>query len=77
MEALQLDAFYIGAMGSARTTEKRKERLQELDIPLDNINKLHAPVGLDIGSKTPPEIALSILAELTMLRAKLRSESRD
>ncbi len=77
MEALQLDALYIGAMGSARTTAKRKERLQELDIPLNDINKLHAPVGLDIGSKTPPEIALSILAELTMLRAKLRNKSRD
>ncbi|PCJ42581.1 MAG: hypothetical protein COA71_03455 [SAR86 cluster bacterium] len=77
MEALQLDAFYIGAMGSAKTTEKRKERLQMLDIPLDKIEKLHAPVGLDIGSKTPPEIALSILSELTMLRAKTRNLSRD
>jgi len=76
MEALQLDSFYIGAMGSARTTANRKQRLQELDIPLDDINKLHAPVGLDIGSKTPPEIALSILAELTMLRARLRSQNR-
>lgn len=70
MEALQLDAFYIGAMGSALTTEKRKERLQLLDIPSAQIEKLHAPVGLKIGSKTPPEIALSILSELTMLRAK-------
>ncbi len=57
--------------------KKRKERLQELDIPLEDINKLHAPVGLDIGSKTPPEIALSILAEITMLRAKLRNKSRE
>ena len=76
MEALQMDAFYIGAMGSVRTTENRRERLQELDIPLENINKLHAPVGMNIGSKTPPEIAISILAEITMLRAKLRNDSR-
>ncbi len=77
MEALQLDAFYIGAMGSAKTTEKRKERIQMLDIPIEKIENLHAPVGLNIGSKTPPEIALSILSELTMLRATLRNKSRD
>ena len=77
MEALQLDAFYIGAMGSALTTVKRKERLQMLDIPTEQIEKLHAPVGLDIGSKTPPEIALSILSELTMLRSKMRKLNRD
>lgn len=73
MEVLQLDAFYIGAMGSVKTTEKRKERLQALDITAEQLAKLHAPVGLDIGSKTPPEIALSILAELTMLRSKMRT----
>tara|TARA_R110000868_G_scaffold151349_8_gene375698 strand:+ start:102627 stop:103580 length:954 start_codon:yes stop_codon:yes gene_type:complete len=72
MEVLQHDAFYIGAMGSARTTEKRRERLLQLDIPVEHINKLHAPVGLNIGSKTPPEIAVAILAELTQLRAKSR-----
>tara|TARA_R100001143_G_C3360249_1_gene134997 strand:- start:7916 stop:8872 length:957 start_codon:yes stop_codon:yes gene_type:complete len=77
MEALEHDAFYIGAMGSARTTEKRKERLAQLDIDAELINKLHAPVGLDIGSKTPPEIAIAILAELTQLRARLRKQSRD
>jgi xanthine dehydrogenase accessory factor len=75
MQALEMDAFYIGAMGSAKTTEKRKERLQMLDIPAEQINKLHAPVGLDIGSKTPPEIAIAILAELTQLRAKLRLQN--
>lgn len=72
MEVLQHDAFYIGAMGSARTTEKRRQRLLELDIPVEHINKLHAPVGLNIGSKTPPEIAIAILAELTQLRAQSR-----
>ena len=77
MEALQLNAFYIGAMGSAKTTEKRKKRLQMLDIPIEQIEKLHAPVGLDIGSNTPPEIALSILSELTRIRAAFRNLSHD
>ena len=77
MEALQLEAFYVGAMGSALTTEKRKNRLQILNVPLHKIKKLHAPVGLNIGSKTPPEIALSILSELTLLRAKADKINRD
>ncbi len=75
MEVLKHDAFYIGAMGSAKTTEKRKERLAILDIPNTQIEKLHAPVGLDIGSKTPPEIAIAILAELTQLRAQKRKQN--
>lgn len=73
MEALQHDAFYIGAMGSANTTAKRKERLAQLDISPAQIDRLHAPVGLNIGSKTPPEIAIAILAELTQLRAGQRN----
>lgn len=76
MEALQHDFYYIGAMGSARTTEKRRERLAQLDIAAENIARLHAPVGLDIGSKTPPEIAIAILAELTQLRAQSRKDGR-
>lgn len=74
MEALQnSDAFYIGAMGSARTSAARRERLEQLDISKEQIAKLHAPVGLSIGSKTPPEIAIAILAELTSLRARARN----
>ncbi len=68
LEALAHDAFYIGAMGSRRTSAQRRERLQALDLPAAAIARLHAPVGLDIGSKTPPEIAIAILAELTRLR---------
>jgi xanthine dehydrogenase accessory factor len=76
MEALQdTDAFYIGAMGSERTSDQRKERLALLDISETQISKLHAPVGLSIGSKTPPEIAIAILAELTSLRAQARKEA--
>ena len=70
MEALETDAAYIGALGSVRTTAKRLARLQELGIGQDELAKLHAPVGLDIGSKTPLEIAISIMAQLTQLRRK-------
>jgi xanthine dehydrogenase accessory factor len=69
MEALPSNAFYIGAMGSARTSRDRRARLEQLDLTPDQIARLHAPVGLAIGSKTPPEIAVAILAELTSLRA--------
>ena len=68
MEALESRAWYVGALGSARTTEKRLERLRALALPDEALARLHAPVGLDIGSKTPIEIAVSIMAELTMLR---------
>jgi xanthine dehydrogenase accessory factor len=64
MVAFNTDAFYIGAMGSRATTEKRKERLAALGVSPTELLRLHAPIGLDIGSKTPAEIAVSILAEL-------------
>lgn len=73
MEALTSDAWYVGALGSKRTTQKRLARMQQLGIPQENIDRLHAPVGLDIGSKTPLEIAVSIMAQLTALRRKQRS----
>lgn len=72
MEALEGDAWYVGALGSQRTTQKRLERMRMLGITESNIAKLHAPVGLDIGSKTPLEIAISIMAQLTQLRSKNR-----
>lgn len=70
MEALNSSAAYVGALGSVRTAAKRRERLLQLGLVEDSINRLHAPVGLDIGAKTPAEIALAILAELTQLRRK-------
>lgn len=73
MEALTTKAFYVGAMGSKKTSAKRKERLRELGISETQLASLKAPVGLPIGSKTPPEIALSILAEITMVRQALSS----
>jgi xanthine dehydrogenase accessory factor len=68
MEALALDAFYVGALGSPRTTAKRRERLRELELSDEQIARLHAPVGLPIGSKQPLEIAIAILAQLIELR---------
>jgi xanthine dehydrogenase accessory factor len=71
MEALETEAFYVGAMGSSRTSASRRSRLAALEIPEDALAKLHAPVGLPIGSKTPPEIAIAILAELIAERRAL------
>jgi xanthine dehydrogenase accessory factor len=69
MEALTTDAFYIGAMGSERTSENRRKRMLLLDVSEQQLAVLHAPVGLPIGSKTPAEIALSILADITRKRS--------
>ncbi len=80
MEALKTEAFFIGAMGSTRTSARRRERLLQLDLSEEEIGRLHAPVGLAIGSKTPAEIAIAILAQLTALRSEsensIRADSR-
>jgi xanthine dehydrogenase accessory factor len=68
MEALKTNAFYIGAMGSERTSAARRERLPELGLSEDEIDNLRAPIGLQIESKTPAEIAISIMAEVTAVR---------
>ena len=65
MEALKSPAFYVGALGSRANNEKRRERLKEFDLTEAQIARLHGPIGLYIGSRTPPEIAVSILAEVT------------
>lgn len=68
LEALKSSAFYVGALGSRRNNEARRERLALFDLTPDEIARLHGPVGLPIGSRTPPEIAVAILAELTAVR---------
>ena len=70
MEALTTDAFYVGAMGSSRTSASRRERLTALDMTDDQLDRLRAPIGLPIGSKTPPEIAVAIMAEITAVRKR-------
>lgn len=72
MQALQSPAFYVGALGSQKTAAKRRVRLQQLDLPAAAIERLHAPVGLAIGAKTPAEIAVAILADLIRIRAERR-----
>lgn len=65
IDALQSDAFYIGAIGSRKNSDKRRARLREyFDLSEADLNKLHGPAGVFIGSKTPAEIALSIMAEV-------------
>ncbi len=70
MEALAADAWYVGALGSARTTQKRLDRLRQLGLSPEQLGRLHAPVGLPIGSKTPLEISVAIMAELTQLKRR-------
>ncbi len=65
LEALKSRAFYVGALGSRANNLKRRTRLAEFDLTADQIARLHGPIGLYIGSRTPPEIAISILAEIT------------
>ncbi len=68
LEALQSPAFYVGALGSKANNARRRVRLKSLNIPETALARLHGPVGLPIGSRTPAEIAVAILAELTAVR---------
>lgn len=69
LEALKSAAFYVGALGSTVNNQRRRERLLEhFDLSQAEIDRLHGPVGLPIGSRTPPEIAVAILAEMTAVR---------
>lgn len=68
MEALKSPAFYVGAIGSKKNNDARRKRLEEFDLSKDEIARLRGPVGLYLGSKTPPEIAVAILAEMTAVR---------
>ncbi len=68
LEALKSPAFYVGALGSKVNTAKRRERLAMFDLTPEEIDRLHGPVGLAIGSRTPPEIAVSVLAHLISVR---------
>lgn len=69
LEALKSPAFYVGALGSTTNSQHRRERLLEhFDLSQEEIDRLHGPVGLPIGSQTPPEIAVSILAQMTAVK---------
>ena len=69
LEALKSPAFYIGALGSRGNTAQRKERLKLFDLSEAEIDRLHGPIGLDLGGKTPAEIAVAIVAEIIAVRS--------
>ncbi len=68
LEALKSPAFYVGALGSRRHTEQRRQRLALFDLAPTEIDRLHGPIGLHLGSRTPAEIAVSVLAEIIAVR---------
>jgi xanthine dehydrogenase accessory factor len=76
LEALNSPAFYVGALGSRRNQQARKERLAEhFDLSEQALARLHGPVGLRLGAKTPSEIAVSISAEIVQVKNKGVSEA--
>ena len=68
IEALQSRAFYVGAIGSQRNRALRKERLKEFGVTSEQLQRLHGPVGLKNGARIPPEIAASIITEMTAVK---------
>jgi xanthine dehydrogenase accessory factor len=62
--ALKSPAFYVGALGSKNTQRGRRSRLGEMGISEDLLEKIKGPIGLDLGGRTPAEIALAIMAEI-------------
>ena len=66
--ALETEAFYVGALGSRRNQERRRERLVDAGVTEDALERISGPCGLDIGAATPAETALSILAEILAVR---------
>ncbi len=69
LEALKTEAFYVGAIGSRRNNEARHQRLVEhFDQTADSLKRLRGPIGIYIGSKTPPEIAVSVMAEILAVK---------
>jgi xanthine dehydrogenase accessory factor len=77
LTALESDAFYVGALGSRNNSAKRKERLMSLGISSENVKRLHGPIGIPIGSRTPAEIALSMMAEIVSIKNAILAGQRD
>ena len=68
VETLETDAFYVGALGSRRAQERRRERLREVGVAEEQLERISGPCGLDLGAESPAETALSILAEAVARR---------
>jgi xanthine dehydrogenase accessory factor len=64
--AMRSDCFYVGALGSMRNHAKRKERLKQAGFSEEELARIHAPIGINIGAQSPQEIAISIMAELVL-----------
>jgi xanthine dehydrogenase accessory factor len=77
LDALASPACYVGALGSRASNEQRRQRLRQLGVSQAQLARLHAPVGLPIGSHTPAEIAVSIMAEVTAVRHQLETDARQ
>ena len=76
LEAVRTEAFYIGVMGSRTTSEKRRERLHRIGgLNEAELARIHAPIGLNLGSKTPAEIALAVLADILRTRSGIAREA--
>lgn len=70
--ALESDAYYVGALGSRRTHAGRRRRLLQAGVPEEQLQRIHAPIGLDLGAQTPEEIALAVMAEIVAVRRHRR-----
>jgi len=76
LEAVRTEAFYIGVMGSRTTSARRMERLERVGgLGETELARIHAPIGLNLGSKTPAEIALAVLADILRTRSGIERES--
>lgn len=77
LEALKSDAFYVGALGSSASQARRRDRLGMFDLSDEQIGRLHGPIGLPIGSRTPAEISISVLAEIVAARSRLHKSAPE
>jgi xanthine dehydrogenase accessory factor len=77
LEALPSEAFYVGALGSRATQEKRRQRLLEAGLSPEHLTRLHGPIGLKLQGRSPEEIALAVMAEIVAVRNRAVSRSKD
>jgi xanthine dehydrogenase accessory factor len=72
MAALPSEAYYVGALGSRKTQAARRERLLESGLKPELLDRLHGPIGLDLGGRSPEEIALAVMAEVVQERYRVQ-----